>query len=1807
MKKNILKKSMAILMTLAMALSLLPAMTLFASAAADFEDTIAPSGEWTKAVSVIFSVPIEEGNIWFNNLAVTNGGNADTAKIYLSSKVNDMGFTGGSTAIDGSESIRFTASASGTYSFNVCTDSSGNSTKLVQITVSGGNTAPTVTATGGTPTFTENGSAVDLFSSVSANTNDSGQTFSGMTLTVSNVTDTKEYLNIAGTDVELTARNGTITGIGNYAVAVSSNTATVTLSGMTRDNTQMGTLIDGMTYGNSSDDPTAISNSRAITITGITDSGSSSNSAAPNITSTVTITPANDAPTVKTNAGITVNEASADNAIAKSNLEIADVDNAATAITYTLTAVPAKGTLKKSGSALAVNGTFTQNDINTGNITYTHDGSETTADSFKFTASDGIAGIGETTFAITVAPVNDAPAVGTPTTVSYTDTDASDAFNNTTGTLSATDADGTVSYYGIDGETGCSYEYNSVTYNESKDGTYGTLYVKSLTGDYRFVPKNAAINAVSANQSETYTVTATDNEGLSGNAILTVSITGANDTPTNIDLSNNTVGQSAGANAAVGTLSTTDADSGQTFTYLLVTGNGTNDKNNALFDISGVSLRAKNPAAMAQGDYYVYIRSTDSGNATYDKAFTITVSDNVAPKVSSVAVPANASYKAGDVMNFTVNFDEAVTVVTASGTPSVTLTIDGKLRYAAYNQSASTTTALVFRYTVQSGDDSKGNGIGLSVAALADNGGTIKDAAGNDANLTLNNVGDRSGVKVDAVVPDAPTILSLSTASDTGVSSSDAITKMAAPTFNGKTEANSTVTLYDTNGTTVLASAAADAGGNWSITSSTLSAGKHTVTAKATDAAGNISSASTGFSVEIDTTAPVSLSLDSMTVAASSASANATIATLSANDSNTITYALATGNGTNDADNGSFIISGNSLKVGGAALSVGVYSIYVSATDAAGNTAYKAFSLKVASGPTVTAVNLSYDDTAADNTFNNETHTISATANSGSISGYGIKDSAADTSRTGYTVSKTGTYGKLFVNGSTGAYAYVPTSNAALNAVKTTVTDTFTIQATDSAGTAGNTLTVTINGANDTPTLTAPSAATYADTVADDTFSNTTGTLEGTDRDTADTLTYGITGGTDSSSEVYKVGVYGTLYVTKSTGAYRFEPNDGKIEACIANYHEDFTVTASDGALTATQTYTVNITGVNDTPSVTSGESANFAENGTGTVYTATSSDRDSGDTAAWSLDGADKALFAIDSDGKVTFNSAPDFESKKDANTDNVYEITVIATDKDGLTGSKGVKITVTNVNEAPVISSKNEFSVVEGNTAAFTAEATDPEKDSLEWSIKDGADESLFQIDAGKGIVTFKTAPSFSAPTDANKDNKYLLDIAVTDGKNHTVKSVTVTVTQQVFIGGNPTTGSKIVEVNGEKQDAGNSSTVTTSEGQKQETIKVDDTKLDKILETKNDKPVVTLPANKGSDVVVGELNGQTVKNMEKKEAVLEIKTETVSYTLPASQINIDSVSSQIGSQVELKDIKVSVKIAEPSADTAKIVADTASKGNYQVVVKPVEFTITCTSGDKTVDVSKFNGYVERTVAIPDGVDPSKITTGIVLNADGSFSHVPTVVVKIDGKYYAKINSLTNSTYSVIYNPVTFTDAANHWAKAAINDMGSRMVVTGMGDGSYQPDRSITRAEFAAIAVRAMGLRQGTTESAFGDVSASDWFNGYVDKATEYGLITGYDSTSYGPNDTITREQAMAIIARAMKITGLSVSLTDSEVSSLLANYTDGASVSSYARAGAAACLKAGVVTGSSTTMLSPKAYVTRAEVAVMVERLLQKSGLI
>ncbi len=119
--------------------------------------------------------------------------------------------------------------------------------------------------------------------------------------------------------------------------------------------------------------------------------------------------------------------------------------------------------------------------------------------------------------------------------------------------------------------------------------------------------------------------------------------------------------------------------------------------------------------------------------------------------------------------------------------------------------------------------------------------------------------------------------------------------------------------------------------------------------------------------------------------------------------------------------------------------------------------------------------------------------------------------------------------------------------------------------------------------------------------------------------------------------------------------------------------------------------------------------------------------------------------------------------------------------------------------------------------------------------------------------------------------------------------------------------------------------------------------------------------------------------------------------------------------------------------------------------------------------------------------------------------------------------------------WNPIEFKDVEKHWAKRAVNEMGSRMVIEGKGNGMFSPDQNITRAEYAAIVVRGLGLKLERGATPFKDVNLTDWYNGAIHTAYEYGLISGYEDGSFRPNEQITREQAAVIMAKAIAMTPL------------------------------------------------------------------------
>ncbi|MDT0124525.1 S-layer homology domain-containing protein [Paenibacillus sp. RRE4] len=413
-------------------------------------------------------------------------------------------------------------------------------------------------------------------------------------------------------------------------------------------------------------------------------------------------------------------------------------------------------------------------------------------------------------------------------------------------------------------------------------------------------------------------------------------------------------------------------------------------------------------------------------------------------------------------------------------------------------------------------------------------------------------------------------------------------------------------------------------------------------------------------------------------------------------------------------------------------------------------------------------------------------------------------------------------------------------------------------------------------------------------------------------------------------------------------------------------------------------------------------------------------------------------------------------------------------------------------------------------------------------------------------------------------------------------------------------------IVIVNGQAENAGKSRT-TDMNGIKTTLLTVDPVKLKAKLDSEGSRAIVTIPVRSAANVIIGELNGESIKNMEDSSATLVLQTEQASYTIPASQINIDAIATTLGNTLQLKDMVIRITIAESSKTINELATNAAVQGGFTIIGSPVDFTLTGSYQDQTVETQNFNVYVERKIKLSSQIDPNRITTGIVVETDGKVRHVPTKVVLEQGTYYAKINSLTNSSYGIVWNPKTFADVENHWAKAAVNDMASRMVINGINDAAFNPNEAITRAEFAAIIVRGLGLKLGKGSQPFNDVTSKDWYFSAIKTAASYELINGFADGTFRPNDTITREQAMTLIARAMKLTGLAEQYTNLESDQILSIFKDATNAGNWAKNDIALTIKAGLISGRGEDRLAAKANVTRAEVAALIQRLLLKSDLI
>ncbi|WP_158606799.1 S-layer homology domain-containing protein [Paenibacillus ginsengarvi] len=331
-----------------------------------------------------------------------------------------------------------------------------------------------------------------------------------------------------------------------------------------------------------------------------------------------------------------------------------------------------------------------------------------------------------------------------------------------------------------------------------------------------------------------------------------------------------------------------------------------------------------------------------------------------------------------------------------------------------------------------------------------------------------------------------------------------------------------------------------------------------------------------------------------------------------------------------------------------------------------------------------------------------------------------------------------------------------------------------------------------------------------------------------------------------------------------------------------------------------------------------------------------------------------------------------------------------------------------------------------------------------------------------------------------------------------------------------------------------------------------------------------------------------------------VITVKSGDVSYKLPAGLIDLNALAAQLGAQAG--DVQISIVIEKKTGAEAKGIADAVAAQGGQMIGDAYDFRLTVQAGGKTLEINNFGSqYVERSITVASSV-PGYATAVVIDPKTGEMTFVPALFAKSNGSTIITMKRTGNSTYAVVAANKAFQDTKGHWAQADIDLLASKLLVKGVTDNEFAPDRSITRAEFAALLVRALGLAEQGGSAKFSDVRSTDWFAAAAATAAAAGLIEGYEDGTFRPNQVISREELAVLASRA------SAFVTKSAAASVAAlqSFSDAGSISDWARSAAAQAVSAGLMNGVADSVFAPKEQTSRAQAVVILKRLAIKLGL-
>ncbi|WP_271749894.1 S-layer homology domain-containing protein [Cohnella sp. JJ-181] len=358
---------------------------------------------------------------------------------------------------------------------------------------------------------------------------------------------------------------------------------------------------------------------------------------------------------------------------------------------------------------------------------------------------------------------------------------------------------------------------------------------------------------------------------------------------------------------------------------------------------------------------------------------------------------------------------------------------------------------------------------------------------------------------------------------------------------------------------------------------------------------------------------------------------------------------------------------------------------------------------------------------------------------------------------------------------------------------------------------------------------------------------------------------------------------------------------------------------------------------------------------------------------------------------------------------------------------------------------------------------------------------------------------------------------------------------------------------------------------------------------LKDVDDSVKVNIPANAFVNVV---------KDL--PDASILIRSELGGYKVPIGVLDLEASAKKLG--VSLEGMTIRVEVNRVSGKIADQIMAQARSDDLDLLSSSLEYRIFAQSNVRSIEIADFGStYVERSMILPGAVDETIATALLFDPGTATFRFVPALFNKDGDRTEVVIKRNGNSIYVVASGSKTFADVAGHWAKPEIERLASKRIVDGEATDRFSPDNPITRAEFAALIVRSLGLSAPDASAAFTDVTDGDWFSDSVEQAVNAGIIEGYQDGSFKPDERITREQMAAMLSRAMKYVNKPVAATG-RMDSILEKFTDSGSIGAWAKPSIAELLEAQIIKGKSATTIDPTAPASRAEAVVVLARFLR-----